>query len=383
MEYRTLGRTGIRVSAVAMGCEGFEDKSASDCQRLVDAAMGQGVQFFDMYTSNPAVRSHVGRALCRYPRDQYVVQGHLCTVWQDGQYCRTREIEAVQASFERLLADMQIDFVDVGMIHYVDSQTDFEQVYQGPVMAYVWQLKQQGKVRSIGLSTHNPDIARLAAETGDFDVMMMSINPAYDMLPANEDINVLFDRQTYDRVYEGIDLKRDQLYRTCQNLGVALTVMKPFAGGLLLDEKQSPFGRAMTPVQCMSYCLDRPAVSAVMGGMASEEELMQAVAYCTATEADKDYSMILASAPQRSFHGHCMYCGHCAPCTVKIDIACVNKYLDLALAQGMVPETVQNHYDLLEHHAGECIACGACMRNCPFGTDVIAKMQQAAALFGQ
>ena len=68
---------------------------------------------------------------------------------------------------------------------------------------------------------------------------------------------------------------------------------------------------------------------------------------------------------------------------MKIDIACVNKYLDLALAQGMVPETVQNHYDLLEHHAGECIVCGACMRNCPFGTDVIAKMQQAAALFGQ
>ena len=85
MEYRTLGRTGIRVSAVAMGCEGFEEKDYPACERLVDAAMEQGVQFFDMYTSNPDVRSHVGRALSRYPREQYVIQGHLCTTWQDGQ----------------------------------------------------------------------------------------------------------------------------------------------------------------------------------------------------------------------------------------------------------------------------------------------------------
>ena len=51
MEYRTLGRTGIRVSAVAMGCEGFEEKDYPACERLVDAAMEQWVQFFDMYTS--------------------------------------------------------------------------------------------------------------------------------------------------------------------------------------------------------------------------------------------------------------------------------------------------------------------------------------------
>ena len=76
------------------------------------------------------------------------------------------------------------------------------------------------------------------------------------MLPANEDVNIFFEESTYDRVYEGIDPKRDQLYQTCQNNGIALTVMKPFAGGLLLDEKQSPFGKAMTPIQCISYCLD-------------------------------------------------------------------------------------------------------------------------------
>jgi len=61
----------------------------------------------------------------------------------------------------------------------------------------------------------------------------------------------------------------------------------------------------------------------------------------------------------------------------------VNKYLDLALIQEAVPGTVKNHYALLEHHANECIECGACMKNCPFGVDIMSKMKLAAKLFGE
>lgn len=383
MKTRILGRTGIQVSEIGMGCEGLEGKSTEESQRLVDCAMQEGIAFFDVYSSNPTVRRNLGGALSRYPREQFVIQGHLCTAWKNGQYCRTRQMEEVKESFEALLTDMGLDFVDVGMIHYVDDQNDYEQVMDGPVLQYAQQLREQGTIGCIGISTHNPDIAFLAVESGFIDVIMLSINPAYDMVPASEDVNILFEQETFDRVYQGIDPKRDRLYQTCHNTGVALTVMKAFAGGLLLDERQTPFGCAMTPVQCISYCLDRPAVASVLGGMASVEEIRASAAYCTASAAEKDYSPILANAPKRSFDGHCMYCGHCAPCAAGIDIAAVNKYLDLAEAQGAVPETVQNHYDLLAHHASECIRCGSCMRNCPFGTDVIQKMKQAASLFGK
>jgi predicted aldo/keto reductase-like oxidoreductase len=57
--------------------------------------------------------------------------------------------------------------------------------------------------------------------------------------------------------------------------------------------------------------------------------------------------------------------------------------LDLALIQEDVPETLKNHYDLLEHHANECIECGLCVKNCPFGVDIIVKMKQAVKLFGK
>jgi predicted aldo/keto reductase-like oxidoreductase len=78
-----------------------------------------------------------------------------------------------------------------------------------------------------------------------------------------------------------------------------------------------------------------------------------------------------------------MYCGHCAPCTAGIDIASVNKFYDLCLTQKSVPETVREHYGALAHHAGECIGCGRCERNCPFGVKIIEEMRAAAALFGK
>jgi uncharacterized protein len=55
---------------------------------------------------------------------------------------------------------------------------------------------------------------------------------------------------------------------------------------------------------------------------------------------------------------------------------------DLLLIPKDVPETLMNHYDLLKHHANECIECGLCVKNCPFGVNVINKMKQAVTLFG-
>ena len=383
MEYRELGRTGLTVSAVGMGCEGFEGKTQEESGKLMGAAMDAGICFFDMYTPSPAVRRAMGQALRAYPRERFVIQGHLCTDWQNGQYVRTRKIEDVRRSFEHLLTDTGFGYIDIGMIHYCDTLDDLKSILTGDVMAYAKALKGQGVLRCIGLSTHNPDVVMQAVASGEIDVIMMSVNPAYDMLPASEDVDILFEQKTYDRVYAGIDPKREAMYRACQQNGVALTVMKPFAGGLLLSPEQSPFGKAMTPVQCISYCLDRPAVAAVMGGMATMEEVKQAAAYHTATPEEKDYSLILSQAPRASFQGHCMYCGHCAPCPAGIDIAKVNQFYDLSVAQGSVPETVKDHYDRLGKGAGDCIGCGACEGRCPFQVAVREKMKEAARLFGR
>jgi hypothetical protein len=383
MEYRMLGRTKIKVSAIGIGGEGFENKSYEDCEAIIECAIKEGINFIDIYNSNPKVRDNVGKALSNYPRNSFVIEGHLCSTWDNGQYRRTRDFNETVTAFDDLLTRMQLAYVDVGMIHYVDDQKDFDHIFGGEIIRYVKELKENGIIKAIGISTHNTDIAFKAVETGIIDVILFSVNAAYDMLPASEDVNILFEESTFRaRTYEGIDPKRDRLYHTCENEGVALTIMKGYAAGVLLSDEESPFERALTPVQCLHYCLTRLAVASVMVGVSNSNQILAATAYVTATNKEKDYSEVLTNAPRSSFSGHCMYCGHCAPCSKKIDIALVNKYLDLALIQEEVPETLKNHYRLLKHHAHECIECKACMKNCPFKVDIINKMKQAVNLFG-
>ena len=381
MEYRELGRTGIKVSVIALGCEGFVANEGALTEQLLNAAEQGGINCIDLYAPQPEMRSRLGKWL-RGRRGKFVLQAHLCTVWQEGQYKRTREIGEVKASFEDLLTRLATDYIDIGMIHYVDSLEDWEAVAGGPVMAYAREMQAQGKIRYIGLSSHNPAAAMQAVQSGVIDVLMFSVNPCYDLQPANEDCYALWDGKNYDRQLVNMDPEREALYETCSRLGVAITVMKAFGGGDLLDEELSPAGKALTVNQCLHYALTRPGVAAVMSGAHTVDELEKCLEYITAADVEKDYAAAFAALPKISWEGHCMYCGHCAPCPQGIDVAAVTKFLNLTKAQNSVPETVREHYAALRHHAGECVKCGACEKRCPFKVTVIQNMQEAVKVFG-
>ena len=311
-----------------------------------------------------------------------MLQAHLCSAWKDGQYVRTRNLEEVQEAFEDQLRRLETDAVEIGMIHYVDSMADWETVLSGGVMDYAKELKVQGRIGCIGLSSHNPEVSLAAVRSGLIEVLMFSVNPCYDLQPANEDVEELWAPKNYEAPLVNMDPARQELYETCQRLGVGITVMKAFGGGDLLNAELSPAGKALTLYQCIHYALTRPGTAAVMSGARNLEELKVSLAYETAPEREKDYASALAALPKISWTGHCMYCGHCAPCPVGIDVASVTKFLNLAKAQGAVPETVREHYAVLPHHAGECIACGSCEKRCPFQVKVVGNMRQAAEVFG-
>ncbi|MDE6828427.1 MAG: aldo/keto reductase, partial [Alistipes sp.] len=113
MIYRTLGRTGLRVGAVALGCEGFAGMSAERLRAEIDFAEEAGVNFIDLYASDPELRTNLGRALAGH-RDRFVIQGHLCSVWENGQYLRTRDVRKTEAAFEDLLARLKTDRMEIG-----------------------------------------------------------------------------------------------------------------------------------------------------------------------------------------------------------------------------------------------------------------------------
>lgn len=382
MIYNLLGRSGIKVSAISLGCEGFVGMEEKEAVSLLDYAISRGVNFIDMYTSNPGVRTALGKALDGR-RERFVIQGHFCTVWERGQYLRTRNIKKVRAGFEEQLKLIHTDYLDVGMIHYIDDMKDFRRVFDGDVMKYALEERERGRVRSLGLSTHNPEVGIEAVKSGLIDVILFSVNAAYDMQPASEDVMELFDPNKYQGAHLNMDPQRQAFYEIAEREGVGIDVMKVYGGGDLLSDQASPFGRAFTPVQAINYALTRPGVKAVMVGVRSRDELDKAVAWCEATDEERDYSSIMAGMKNFSWRGHCMYCGHCAPCTVGINIAYVNKLYNLTEAEGIVPETVREHYKSLDHKAGECIECGACETRCPFGVSIIEGMKKATARFGE
>lgn len=379
MQYRELGKTGLKVSEIGLGGEWLERHNAEEVKEVIEYCREAGINILDCWMSEPNVRSNIGAAIKDH-RDHWIIQGHLGSTWQDGQYVKTRELPKVREAFQDLLTRLQTDYVDLGMIHYVDKTTEFEQIMQGEFMAYIRQLKREGTIRHIGLSTHNPDVARLAAQQGEVEMILFSVNPAFDMLPSSEDLNDYF-QETYADEVGGIAPQRAELYRICAKEGVGITVMKGYAGGRLFAAETSPFGVALTPVQCIHYALTRPGVASIMVGYDTTAHVDAAVAYETATEEEKDYASVLAGAPRHAYYGQCTYCGHCAPCPAGIDIAMVNKLYDLATMQEEVPSSVRAHYADLSANAKDCVGCLGCEQRCPFGVSVAERMEKAGKLF--
>ena len=379
INYRRLGRTGLMVSEVGFGAEWLERHDHDEAVELVRYAGRQGINILDCWMPYPKTRDIVGDAI-RGCREDWILQGHIGATCQDGQYVRTRDMQHVRPAFEDLLKRLGTDYIDLGMIHYVDSQEDWDHCMNSDYIEYVRELHDSGVIRHIGLSTHNPRIARRAVEAGFVETILFSINPAFDMKPASEDIDTLFE--PYEEGLSGIDPERAELYRLCEQEDVGLTVMKGYFGGRLFDPAQSPFGVAFTPVQCIHYSLTRPAVASILCGYDTIEQVNEALAYETASPEEKDYASVLAAAPMHSCTGQCTYCGHCKPCPVDLDIAMINKYYDLAVMQPEVPESVRSHYEALEHTASECIGCRGCEERCPFGVGVADRMVRTAELFG-
>ena len=380
MRYRELGNTGLQVSEIGLGAEWLERHTEEEVKAIIQRCESYGINILDCWMSNPEVRTKIGNAICGH-REKWVIQGHFGSTWQEGQYVRTRDLPKVKEAFQDLLTRLQTDYIDLGMIHFVDSEAEFRQVMEGEFLAYVKEQREKGVIRHIGMSTHNPQVAKLAALSGEIEMLLFSVNPAFDLLPPSEDLNDYFV-ESYGEGLAGIAPLREELYKLCEQRGVGITVMKGYAGGRLFDARTSPFGVALTPVQCLHYALTRPAVASVLVGYDTPAHVDAAVAYEAATEEERDYASVLAKAPRHAYSGQCTYCGHCAPCPAGIDIAMVNKLYDLAAMQPEVPATVRAHYQALSATAADCIACGGCETRCPFGVPVVERMEKAKALLG-
>lgn len=365
MEYRQLphGNEKEKFAVLGLGMGGIQHTPADEIEAIIRKAIDCGINFFDLCAGG-AVYEPFGRAI-KGQREKVFIQCHFGAVYDEkGEYGWCRDFDTIKKTFLWELETLGTDYVDFGFLHCVDEMADFDQLVEIGVLDYLKELKMQGTVHHIGFSSHTPSVANHIIDTGLVDMMMFSINPAYDF-------------EKGDEYGIGTVGERFELFKRCQAEGIGISVMKPFHAGQLLTTEQSPFGTALTHAQCLQYAIDRPSVLCAVPGVQTMEHLDTLLGFLTATEEEKDYSVI-GTFTADTVTGTCVYCNHCQPCPAGIDIGLINKYYDLSLAGDHM---AKNHYDKLTVKANACLHCGHCESRCPFGVKQISRMDEINDFF--
>ena len=376
MLYRELGKTGKKVSEIGLGCEFLDRKPYETAKAVIDEALEYGVNLLDVFMPGTEVRENTIKALGNR-RKGVLIQGHIGSTDINQQYDISRDMPTVKKYFEELLR--LFGYIDFGMLFFIDSEEDYKNVFDTEFITYAERLKQNGDIHHIGFSSHNPITAAKVINTGVPEMVMFSINPAFDMMPAELNaLDKIADLGEAGDILHGIDPIRAELYKLCTQKNIGITVMKSLGSGKLLSPEHTPYEKPLTLSQCVHYALSRPAVASVLPGCQTVQEVRDVMAYFSAADAEKDYASVISSV-RNDFRGNCVYCSHCQPCPVQIDIAAVNKYLDIArLDEKNIPPSIRSHYNSL--NSADCINCGHCEKRCPFGVPIIENVKSAKKL---
>jgi aryl-alcohol dehydrogenase-like predicted oxidoreductase len=248
MIYRTLGKTGEKVSAIGLGGAHIGRASSAElATTVVRAAIDRGITFMDNcwdYNDGESER-RMGQAL----RDGYRKRVFLMTKF-DG---RTKQ--ATSRQIEESLQRLQTDVIDLMQYHENIRMEDPDRFFAegGPLEALL-EAKKAGKIRYIGFTGHKDpavharmlDVAE--AHSFKFDSCQMPLNPMDAHFRS-------FEKQVLPRLVQQ---------------GIAVLGMKPMANGILLKSQ------TVTPVECLHYALSLPT-SVVITGCESVERVDQAV----------------------------------------------------------------------------------------------------------
>ena len=365
MLYRTIPHTGQKVSAISLGVGSLHEASDTEVTRIVDYALGSGINLMDMIMPTAGPAEAIGRGM-KSRRKDVIAQLHIGSYFNvAGVTDRTRDLQETKKGFEEQLRFFGSGDSDIGMIHYVDQADDYDAMLNNGLLDYAVRLKEAGTIKYIGFSSHSVEISQRFLATGLIDVFMFSLNPAYDFENTAEGLRVAADRAA--------------LYAEAEKRGTAITVMKCYAGGKLLSAVDSPFGKAMSTSQCIQYCLDWPAVVSCVAGVKNMQEMQASMEYLGTAPKERDYSAVFGTGAA-VMDGACIYCNHCLPCPVGINIGDVNKYYDLAKNGDAL---AKDHYFSLSRWASDCNECGECEPRCPFHVKVRERMKEIASYMGK
>ena len=343
-QYKTLGKTGLKVTTVGFGCMVTSDGS------VVERAADLGVTYFDTargYMSGNNERM-VGAALKRKRKDVTLsTKSHAAT-----------KDEALR-DLDTSLRELGTDYVDIWYLH---AKTRPEEVTAELIEAQQT-AKKAGKIRFAGVSTHSgqKDLIPWLAKNPNVDVILTAYN--FTMEP--------FMASVLDEA---------------EKAGKGLVAMKVMAGGIRRLQRTDPNYTRLTRdgamLSALKWVLQNPHVHTTVPSMTDMDQLEENLKAMSTPFGDNDRKL-LAMHLDRIGPMYCRMCGQCdGQCRKGLPVADVLRFLTYADGYGEFGLARERFQELsLEHAAVKCADCPGCTVQCPHGVRVAKGLVRAQELF--
>ena len=335
MEYRILGKTGLRVSRMGFGGIPIQRIDAEGTKKLMQALVEAGVNYIDTARGYTVSESYLGSAL-EGIRDKFI----LATK----SMARTKE--AMAKDIDISLNNLKTDYIDLYQVHN-PSMAQLEQVMApGGALEALLEAKEAGKIGHIGLTAHSAEVFEKALELPWVETIMFP--------------------------YNIVENQGAELIARCGERNIGFIAMKPLAGGAIEDAALA-----------LRYICDNPNVSVVIPGMAEPKELEQNLAAVNDTAPLSAEELARMDAIRRQLGTQfCRRCNYCAPCTVGISIPSVFLFEGYLERYGL-QDWAKDRYATLSVKASACVGCGACEERCPYHLPIRQMLKKAAEAFGE
>lgn len=315
-----LGRTDLKVKRISFGGIPIQRVSEEEAVRVVRSAYERGVNFFDTARAYTNSEERIGKALKDVRDEVYIATKSV-----------QRMGEGVIKDLDTSLEKLQTEWIDLYQLHMVSKRHEWETVCgPGGALEALQSARDEGKIRHLGITTHNPDLMMEVLETGVFETVMVPFNYLTN--------------------------KTSELLRSCKDARIGTIVMKPFGGGALTYKKTA-----------LRYVLGNDNVDTVIPGMMSLKELEENLAVYSDnyTLSEEDLQLI---EKDRAKLGdvYCRACDYCLPCPQGIPVSFVLRAEDQHLRlTGWTPRLLKQVSDA-EDKVASCLRCGECEERCPY-----------------
>ena len=334
MEYRILGKTGLKISSMGFGGIPIQRIDAAGTRVLMERLVEAGVNYIDTARGYTVSEQFLGEAL-EGLRDKFV----LATK----SMARTKE--AMAADIDISLKNLRTDYIDLYQIHN-PNMVQFQQVISaGGALEALMEARTAGKIGHIGITAHSLEVFEKALECDWVETIMFP--------------------------YNIVETQGESLIAKCAEKNIGFIDMKPLAGGALEDATLA-----------LRFICANPNVSVTIPGMADPAELEQNLAAVSDAAPLSAEELAKIDAVRKELGTQfCRRCNYCAPCSVGISIPNVFLFEGYLSRYGL-GDWARSRYAILEKKASDCVECGACEPRCPYGLPIRQMLKKAAEKFG-